>query len=102
MKLSKNLTSFSKKKGWTLNRLAKETGIAPATLHGWSHGRSTANLGDLKRVATVLEIPLHTLIFGEPDPFEIPAEEVLKEIFSGDIRVSLHRIERSKRQGNLK
>jgi transcriptional regulator with XRE-family HTH domain len=100
MKLSKNLTAFSKRKGWTLNRLAKETGIAPSTLHGWKTGRSTANFLELKKVATSLEVSLHELIFGEPDPFDYPGEEVLKELFSGDVRITLHRIERSKKGGS--
>ncbi len=98
MKLAKNLSAFSKKRGWTLHRLAKETGIPPSTLHGWSIGRSTANLTELKKVATALEVPIHELIFGESDPYERPTEEVLKEIFSGDVRVTLHRIEKYRKK----
>lgn len=76
-------------------RLAKEAGIPKATLHGWTAGKEPS-LVQLKKVATALRIPLHTLAFGEPDPFEDVGEEILKEIFSGDVRVTLHRIHRGK------
>ncbi len=79
-----------------MHKLAKETGIAPATLHGWKTGRSATNFNDLKKVSMALGVPLHELIFGEPDPMESPAQEILEEIFSGDVRVTLHRISRKK------
>lgn len=94
MKLSSMLTQTLKKKGWTLNRLAKETKLSPATLHGWKTGRGTANYNDLRKVASVLEISIHELMFGEPDPYHSPGKEILKELFTGDVRVTLHRIER--------
>ncbi|MGE3262636.1 MAG: helix-turn-helix domain-containing protein [Bacteriovoracia bacterium] len=96
MQLSKMLMLLCKKRSWSLARLAKETGIAPATLHGWKTGRSTANMDDLRKVAIALEVSLHELLFGEPDPFHQAGTEVLKELFSGDVRVTLHRIERRK------
>jgi transcriptional regulator with XRE-family HTH domain len=96
MKFASILTLRLKEKGWTLNRLAKETKIPAATLHGWKTGRMGVNLEDLKEVATALEISVHSLVFGKPDPFESLGEEVLKEIFSGDVRITLHKIERRK------
>lgn len=39
---------------------------------------------------------MHELCYGEPDPYEVKSEEILKELFSGDIRVSIHKIERIK------
>lgn len=90
------LVHYCKKRSLTLNALAKKAKIPPATLHGWKTGRSGANFDDLKRVCSVLEVPLHELVFGAADPFEKPGEEILKEIFSGDVRVTLHRIERKK------
>lgn len=78
-----------------MNKLSKETSIAPATLHGWANGRNP-NLADLKKIANVLEVSLHELVFGETDPFEAKGQEILKELFSGDVRVTLHRIERKR------
>ena len=96
MQLAKMLVYYCKKRGLTMNALAQKTGIPPATLHGWKTGRSGANFSDLKKVSSALQVGLHELVFGGPDPFEQPGEEILKEIFSGDVRVTLHRIEKLK------
>lgn len=97
MSLSKNLKNHLQKKDWNLARLAKETGINKSTLHAWTIGRGTIKLEYLKKVAMALEISVHQLAYGEPDPHEVIGEEVLKEIFSGDVRVTLHRIERRRK-----
>lgn len=96
MKLGSILTALCKERGITLARLAREAGIPPQTLHNWTVGRKAVNPDQLKKVADKLEVSLHYLLFGEPDPHEPPGEEILREIFSGDVRVTLHRIERRK------
>lgn len=98
MKLATNLNSLCKRKGITIAKLAREAGVASQTLHGWTTGRQGVQLDHLKKVAAVLEVSVHELAYGEPDPFESTSEEILKEIFSGDVRVTLHRIERNKRR----
>ena len=97
MKLGTNLARLCKSRGLTIAKLARESSIPIQTLHGWTTGRSAVQLDQLKRVAAVLKLSVHELAFGEPDPFEAQGEEILKEIFSGDIRVSLHRIERKRK-----
>jgi transcriptional regulator with XRE-family HTH domain len=94
MELGNMLTHFCKMKNWTIARLARESGVPKATLHGWVTGRSALNLDQLKKVASSLEVTMHELVFGAPDPYERPGEEILKELFTGDVRVSIHRIER--------
>lgn len=96
MSFSKNLQIHLKKKNWTLTRLAKETGINKSTLHAWTVGRGNINLNYLKKVSAALEVSVHQLAYGEPDPHEPLGVETLKEIFSGDVRVTLHKIERRK------
>lgn len=97
MELGKMLLKLCKEKGWSLNKLAKESGVKQPTLHGWTTGRSVQNLGDLRKVAAALEVSVFKLAFGASDPYEEASEEILKEIFSGDVRVTLHRIERRKK-----
>ena len=97
MKLSENLATLCKQRGWTMARLAKEAGVPTQTIHGWTTGRNSINPDQVRRVAESLKVSLHALLFGEGDPFEQPGEELLKEIFSGDVRVTLHRIERNRR-----
>lgn len=63
-------------------------------MHAWTVGRGTINLEYLRKVANTLKISVHQLAYGEPNPHESVSEEVLREIFSGDVRVTLHRIER--------
>lgn len=96
MRLSENITTLCKKKGWKLAELSRKAGIPNQTLHNWLTGRTSVNPVQLKKVAAVLEVSLFYLIFGEADPYEQPSVEVLKEIFSGDVRVTLHRIEQKR------
>lgn len=97
MKLGPTLTNLCKKKSWSLARLARASGVPIQTLHGWTTGRKGVQLQQLKQVAEVLEVSIHQLAFGEPDPHEVIGEEILREIFTGDVRVTLHRIERRKK-----
>lgn len=94
IKFGKVLERELESREWTLSRLAKETGISKSTLHSWSTGRSAINLEKLKKLAMTLEISVHQLIFDEPDPYATSAKEILTEIFSGDVRVTLQKIER--------
>ena len=61
------------------------------TLHGWTTGRSVQNLDDLKKVCEVLEVGLHTILYGSPDPYETN-QKLIEEIFKGDITVTIHKI----------
>ena len=97
MKLDTTLLKLCKQRGWSLAKLARQSGVPAQTLHGWTTGRTAINMEHLQKVARTLEVPIHQLAFGEPDPFESNTEEILKEIFTGDVRVTLHRIEKRRR-----
>ena len=94
MELRRILPALCKKKGLTLSKLSKLSGVPISTLDGWSSGRKVHDLDQLRAVAAALEVSLFDLAFGESDPFAVAAEEVLSEIFSGDVRVTLHRIQK--------
>lgn len=98
MKLNQTLMQLCKGKGWSLSRLSRASGVPVQTLHGWTMGRKGVRLDQLKKVADTLEVSLYRLAFGEPDPHELQGTEILKELFTGDVRVTLHRIERPKRK----
>jgi transcriptional regulator with XRE-family HTH domain len=93
MKLSETLNKYLKTKKLTVSQLAKKSGVPQSTIFGWvHHDRSVKNIDDLKKVCDVLEVALHQILYGEPDPYESSSEELLQEIFSGDVKVTLHRI----------
>ena len=91
-----NLPRLMREKGISLTKLAAVSGVPKSTIHSWET-QTAVNISQLKKVATVLNVSIHYLVFGEQDPCEAPMEELLKEIFTGDVRVTLHRIERKKR-----
>lgn len=93
MELSKNILKLCKQKRLSLTALAKKSGVKQPTLHGWTTGRSVQNLEDLRRVCEVLEVGLHTLIFGTADPFE-KKELSMDEIFKGDVHITIQRIDK--------
>jgi transcriptional regulator with XRE-family HTH domain len=85
-------------KGLTLSQLSRISGISKPTIHGWITGRHVRDFGQLKKISLALEVSIHELLYGDADPFEIKAQEVLKEIFTGDVRVTIQRIERAKQR----
>ena len=94
MELSQNLIKLCKKQNLSLSKLSVLSGVPHQTLHGWSLGRKSVRLAQLKAVARALHVSVHELAYGEPDPNESIGEEILKELFTGDVRVTVHRIER--------
>lgn len=91
MNIEKNLLKRSKEKGLTISQLARLSGVKQPTLHGWTTGRSVRKMENLKEVCRVLEISVHQLVFGHPDPFETNPE-IFEKIFSGDFRITIHKI----------
>lgn len=98
MELGKMLARLCEKKRWSLSRLSRESGVPKPTIHGWTTGRTGLKLDQLKKVASALEVTIHELAFGTPDPYESSGEEILRELFTGDVRVSIHKIERRTKQ----
>lgn len=94
MKLGSKLNELCKEKGLSISALAKKSGVPTQTIHGWTVGRKSVNPEQLRKVAMVLKVSIYQLLFDEVDPHEPIGQEVLKELFSGDIRVTLHKIER--------
>ncbi len=94
MKLDKTISKLCKTEGLTLSALAKKAKVPTQTLHAWTTGRTSINPDQVKAVANILKVSTHRLLFDEPDPYAHQAEEVLEEIFKGDVRVTLERIKR--------
>ena len=97
MDLGKRLNRLCKERGLSLSELARLSSVPVQTLHGWTTGRKAVQLEQLKRIASALKVSVHELAYGEPDPYEPVGEEILRELFSGDVRVTVQRIERKKR-----
>lgn len=93
--LKENLNKHLKRSGLSLTELSKKAKVPKTNLHSWTTG-ANPQLDQLKRVCAVLKVSLHEPAFGETDPYEPKSEEILKELFTGDVRVTLHRIERRK------
>jgi transcriptional regulator with XRE-family HTH domain len=90
--LAKQLQKQMHLKGVSLAQLSRLSGVAKPTIHGWLTGRKPMDLNHLRSVARTLEISVHELLYGEPDPYASCPD--LTEIFYGDIRITVHRIER--------
>lgn len=93
MKLAKNLLYYSKCKGLTISALARLSGVKQPTLHGWTTGRAVKRIEDLKKVSMVLEVGLHTLLFGEKDPYETEPQ-TMHELLNADVRIIIERIKK--------
>lgn len=93
--LAVNLARILRDRRLTLAKLSALSKVPKATIHGWTVGKSP-NIDQLKRVAVALEVSVHRLAWGFSDPHESLGDDVLKELFSGDVRVTVHRIERKR------
>lgn len=98
MKLGKKINQLCKERGLSVSRLAKEAGVPIQTVHAWTTGRKSINPDQIRKVASVLKVSIHQLMFDEPDPFEVMDTEILEELFSGDVRVTVHRINKKPRK----
>ena len=77
----------------TITKLAKETGVPIQTIHGWLVGKNPSNANHLRKVAKYFKVSIHYLLFGEVDPFDNTLSTAeLKQIFSGDVRVTIHKL----------
>ena len=94
MSFGKRLVELCKVRSISLSKLSVAVGIPKATLHGWTTGRNSANPEQIKKLAFFFKIPVHVLLFGEPDPFEPLSGDDLTEVFCGDLTVTIHRIDR--------
>lgn len=102
LKLRENILRLMHEKRLTQIQLARLTKMSPSTLHGYLNpGASKQTKIDVlkvKKICEVLNADLHEVLFGEPDPNSrsIMPQEILQKIFEGDLRVSIHHIERKK------
>ncbi len=93
MKLGPTLTDLLKEKRISIKELATACNISAKTLYEWKSNRTPRNLNDVKKVAEVLGVSLHYLIFGENDKTTIsPLEQHDDEIKAGVYEVVLRRV----------
>ena len=92
MQLSQMLRKMIRDRNLSLSKLSKASGVSAPTLHGWQNGRGVQDLDALKKVAAVLQISVHELLYGEPDPFESKSDQIIEHLFTGDLRISISKI----------
>jgi len=97
MDLGKNLIRICNEKGITITHLARLAKIKQPTIHGWTTGRTVRNLEDLKKVSTALNVSLHELLFGTPDPI-VDVSSIFQEIFSEGLQITIHKITTKEKQ----
>lgn len=99
MQLKNILEKAMKDQGVTQTKLAQLARVPKATLHGYLNPRvkqSKIDVAIVKRLCDILKLDFHEALFGTTDPnskASIP-KEVLHELFKGDVRLTVHRIER--------
>ena len=91
MELGKNILKRCSEKGITVAGLARLNGVKQPTIFGWTTGRAVHKIEDLKKVCVCLEISLHQLLFGCPDPFE-KQDDKIEEFVWGQVKIVMYRI----------
>ena len=80
-------------------KLSQLTRISKATLHGYLNPRvkqSKIDVSIVKKICDVLKLDFHEALFGLPDPNSkaVLPKEILTELFKGDLRVTIHKIDK--------
>ena len=92
IKIATNLTSLMKSKNLSLRELSKQAGIPYTTLQEWTANRTPRNPVQFQKVANVLGVTMHFLLFGKDDPQE-PIQKILKDdFFSGTFEISIKKV----------
>ncbi len=99
MNLRKNLSFLLKEHKITIAELSRKSGVPKSTIADWMTSQKSINLDQLRKVSEALKVPMYRLAFelDEADPWESSAaDEILSEVFSGRLQVTIHRVERKK------
>lgn len=92
IKIGTNLTNLMKEKNLSLRELSKQAGVPYTTLQEWTANRTPKNPVQIQKVAQVLGVTMHYLLFGCEDNLE-PLTKLLKEdVFSGTFEISIKRV----------
>lgn len=71
----------------TAYRVAKETGIATATLSDWKNGKSVPKADKLQKIADFFDVPLDYLLGKEDNKKTLPEQS--KSVSEKDIKIAL-------------
>lgn len=63
-----------RERGWSRNRLATELGTSPGRVKDWAENVNLPDGKNLVRIARVLDVNAHWLLFGEGSPARPPAD----------------------------
>lgn len=102
LRLRENILRLMKERRLSQTQLAKEARIAASTLHGYLNPsiskQAKIDVLIIKRIAEALSTDFHELLFGVPDPNSKTkiSEEILHKLFEGDLRVTIHKIDKKK------
>lgn len=92
IKIQSTMKQLLAEKNLSLRELSKLTAVPYSTLQEWSSNRSPKNPVQIQKVASVLGVSMHYLLFGEEDRSE-PLTKLLKQdVFSGTFEINIRRI----------
>lgn len=92
MKIGVTLQNLLKQQNLSLRELSKRSGVPYTTLQEWTGNRNPKNSIQVRKVANLLGVSMHFLLFGEEDIHE-PLTKLLKEdLFSGTFEITIKKV----------
>ena len=96
LNIGKTLTTLLSEQRLSVKEVAKSSGVPASTIGEWKLNRTPKNPEQVLKVAKVLGVSLHHLLFGEEDRQE-PINKFLKEdVFQGIFEISIKRVTKNK------
>jgi len=97
---AKNLKRLLEQRGLSVKEAAKRVGTSEKNLREWLSGRSPRDLDAVRRLASVLGIGIHDLLFSSPDPIGMMADIFERtEVHTGLYRVTVEKVSPKKGGG---
>lgn len=92
MQLKVVLRRLLKEKRMSALELSRSSGVPNSTIATWLAGSSPKRVEQTSDVARVLGVPLHILLFDEPEPNSAPTTEEKEVVLDGLYRLKLEKV----------
>ncbi len=92
LQIGPTLRSLMRDQRLTLKSIEKETGVPASTIAEWTNNRSPKNPVQVQKVAKLLGVSLHFLLFGAEDSEEPLTKLVREDVFSGTFEITIKKV----------
>jgi len=92
LQIGSTLRSLMRERRFSLKSIERETGVPASTIAEWTNNRAPKNPVQVQKVAKLLGVSIHFLLFGVEDSEEPLTKLVREDIFSGTFEITIKKV----------